>query len=274
MSTWILVVGCAGAAGWLSVPALRHRSGATAGGGAARLRAAAGHAARHRAARAAAWSAAPVALITTVAVLPGALVPALVGGLLSAAAARRWRAARRSRRRDAARDHDVRLLRALAAELRSGQSPTSAILAVARDADATDLAAGLQAAAQTEALGGDPSAVLTGASGRAAALGAAWTVSRRTGAPLAAPVRRIADAAAADLRIAREVDAALASARSSAQLLALLPLAGALLGALSGAGSLQVLVTTGVGQACLLAGVLLDLAGLHWLDRLAARAAR
>ena len=104
---------------------------------------------------------------------------------------------------------------------------------------------------------------------RRAALAAAWSVCQRSGSSLAAPVGRLAEGAAAELRVEREADAALASARSSARLLAVLPLAGAVLGQLSGSGSLRVLLTTGVGQACLVVGVALDLAGLAWLERLA-----
>ena len=104
----------------------------------------------------------------------------------------------------------------------------------------------------------------------AAAVGAAWAVCQQTGARLAAPVARIAQGAAADLRIARETDAALAGARSSAHLLAALPIAGVVLGAISGTKSVHVLLSTSVGQLCLLLGVSLDLAGLAWLDRLAA----
>ncbi len=205
----------------------------------------------------------------------GLLVPALVGIGVAVVAGRRWRAARARRAAVAAREAEVRLLRALASELRAGLSPGEALRAVADDGEpAGGLAAQLAAAAATDGLGGDPVPVLAAASGSGPALAATWSVSRRTGAPLAEPVRRIAEAAAAELRLGREVEAALASARSSAQLLALLPLAGAALGALSGAGTVRVLLTSGPGQACLLIGVLLDLAGLTWLDRLAARAGR
>ena len=129
------------------------------------------------------------------------------------------------------------------------------------------------AAAASESLGGDPARMLMDAAepgSATAALAAAWTVSRRTGARLAAPVGRIAAGAAADLRIRREANAALAGARSSAHLLAILPVAGIGLGAVSGTGSIRVLLTTPIGQVCLAAGVALDLAGLLWLDRLAA----
>ena len=92
---------------------------------------------------------------------------------------------------------------------------------------------------------------------------------QRSGSSLAAPVKRIADGAAAQLRVEREAEAALASARASARLLAVLPFVGVALAQLSGAGAARVLLTTGLGQACLAVGTGLDLAGLAWLDRLA-----
>jgi tight adherence protein B len=260
---------CAGAAGWLADPE--------------RLPSPAGWSRRVRRLVVAGAAVAGGVAGLAVGLLPRYLVPAAVFCGLAVVATRRVRAARAARQAAANREQDVRTLRALAAELRGGLSPVEAMRAVVQDAGAwlpprpasgpTVLAA-LGPAAATEALGGDPAPVLARAQECGPALAAAWTVSRRTGAALAAPVRRIADAAAADLQVAREVEASLASARSSAQLLALLPLAGAALGALSGAGTLRVLLGTGLGQACLLLGVLLDLAGLAWLDRLAARAAR
>jgi tight adherence protein B len=127
-------------------------------------------------------------------------------------------------------------------------------------------------AAAADASGGDAALALRGESApgtAAGALAAAWAVCQRSGTSLAAPVKRIADGAAADLRVERETDAALASARASARLLAVLPFAGVLLGQLSGTGSVEVLLSTGLGQACLVGGMILDLAGLAWLDRLA-----
>ena len=270
---------CAAGAGWLLVPPGRGGSVRQTWRGlpARRSRSASGH---RRTALIAGGTAAGVGMLAA-----GLVVPAAVGVGVAVVAWRRWHAARARRGEVTARESEVRLLRALAAELRAGLSPGEALRAVADDGDSANgaadngdaadgLAAQLAAAAATDGLGGDPVPVLVAAAGSGPALAATWSVSRRTGAPLAEPVRRIAEAAAAELRLSREVDAALASARSSAQLLALLPLVGAALGALSGAGTVRVLLTTAPGQACLLLGVLLDLAGLAWLDRLAARAGR
>jgi tight adherence protein B len=204
-------------------------------------------------------------------------IPAITAAMGGAVLARRFRAARSRREALRQRGADVVVLRALAAELRTGLSPVAALQASAdAGSDRADHVLGqrMRAAAAAERFGGDPAARLRegGAATLAgAALAAVWSASRLTGASLAAPVARIAAAAAADHRAVREAQAALASARSSARLLATLPLIGALLGAVSGAGSLHVLFATGPGQACLLVGAVLDLVGLAWLDRLAAR---
>jgi tight adherence protein B len=200
-------------------------------------------------------------------------VPGIALGLLVLVLARRAAAARGRRQARAVRIQDLAALRALASELVSGLPPPIALRMAGGSAEA---AVGLRRrmldAAAADSSGGDPAAVLLAgapAGTAEAALAAAWSVCQRSGSSLAAPVHRLAESAAAQLRIEREAEAALASARSSAQLLAVLPLAGVVLGQVSGSGSLQVLLTTGVGQACLVAGGALDLAGLAWLDRLA-----
>jgi tight adherence protein B len=189
------------------------------------------------------------------------------------------------RRRSAARElrvhqlqdrEDVQALRALAAELRSGLPPPDALRTTAGGGSLGGLRKRMLAAAVADKLGGDPAQALgEGAEPGSAAGGvaAAWAVCQVTGASLAGPVTRIADAAASALVLAREADAALASARSSARLLAVLPVAGVAIGSLSGTGALRVLVATAPGQLCLLAGVALEFAGLAWLDRLAGAAA-
>jgi tight adherence protein B len=200
-------------------------------------------------------------------------VPGIVAALTARVLTRRIGAARRRRRAHAGRVADLAALRALASELVGGQPPGAALrLAAGAPDSAGGLRARMLAAAAADELGGDPAAVLRAeAAGgtSAAALAAAWSVCQRSGSSLAAPVHRLAEGATAELRVEREAEAALASARSSAQLLAVLPLVGVALGQLSGSGSARVLLTTGIGQACLVMGALLDLAGLAWLDRLA-----
>jgi tight adherence protein B len=200
-------------------------------------------------------------------------VPGVVAALTGFALSRRVAAARRRRMARAARVADLSALRAFAAELASGLPPADALrMAVGPDESQDGLRRRMLSAAAADRAGGEAAEALRGDAppgSPAAALAAAWSVCQLSGTSLAGPVKRLAEGAAADLRLEREADAALASARASARLLAVLPLAGVLLGQLSGTGSVRVLLTTGVGQACLVVGTVLDLAGLAWLDRLA-----
>ena len=79
-------------------------------------------------------------------------------------------------------------------------------------------------------------------------LGVGWQVSHRTGIRLAPVASKLAATVRADADRRRELRAALAGARSSARLLASLPLAGMLLGAVVGARPHEVLLTTHPGS--------------------------
>ena len=106
-------------------------------------------------------------------------------------------------------------------------------------------------------------------SGAVRQIGVAWRVSADTGAPLAVSLDRLAAAAAEAAATARTVRASLAGPRMTARLLALLPVAGLVLAALSGTNPLAVLLGTPPGRLCLVVGVLLDVTGLLWIERLA-----
>jgi tight adherence protein B len=213
-----------------------------------------------------------IAVLLGVAVLTGP-VPGIVVAAAGFVLRRRAAAARRRKQAHVTRVADLAALRALAAELDSGLPPAEALRIAAGTAPAVDgLGRRLLDAAEAEVSGGDAAQVLSGraAPGTSqAALAAAWSVCHRSGSSLAVPVKRIAEGAAAELRVEREAEAALASARASARLLAVLPLAGVALAQLSGTGAARVLLTSGLGQACLVIGTGLDLAGMAWLDRLA-----
>jgi tight adherence protein B len=222
-----------------------------------------------------AWAIVAIAAAGVLLALTGP-IPASVMAIAGYALTRRVNAGRSRRLAREARVQDLAALRALSAELASGLPPAAAFRMVGGDpASAAGLRRRLLAAAGADSLGGDPADVLRAGStpgSPAAALAAAWSICRRSGTSLAAPAHRIAESAAAELRVEREAETALASARSSSHLLAALPMAGVLLGQLSGSESLRVLFTTGPGQLCLMCGAALDLAGLAWLDRLAAGA--
>ena len=210
---------------------------------------------------------------------PGWLVAALAGGtalvlsgtpvlaLTSAVAAGTAVSVvgRRTARRQADRAHRLArdLLAGLAAELRSGASPRTALTSVAAELPEVTAAA--------RSPGRDVATVLRQHAGRAGLeplgdLAAAWVVVERSGAPLAPAVARLAAAARADEAVRQELAAALAGPRASAVLLSLLPGFGVLLGSALGADPVDVLVGTGPGRLALLGGTLLVAAGVRWTE--------
>ncbi|MBD3758082.1 MULTISPECIES: type II secretion system F family protein [unclassified Microbacterium] len=99
----------------------------------------------------------------------------------------------------------------------------------------------------------------------------AWRVSETVGAPLAASLRRFAEA----LRDAQEsrddVAVALADPAATARLVAWLPLAAVVLGVALGF-DVAVVLAQPAGIACLVAGGMLMLVARRWTSRLVARA--
>lgn len=152
--------------------------------------------------------------------------------------------------------------------------PTPAVRAVASQV----VAAGRRGIAPARALRGvvlaDP-----GRRGRqrgcaaAVHLAVAVDVSERTGAATAPTLQRFAAALRADERAARERSAALAGPQTTAAVLAVLPLAGLLLGAVMGGHPWHALLATPVGRGCLGLGGLLWFVGRRWTASLVRRAA-
>jgi Flp pilus assembly protein TadB len=99
---------------------------------------------------------------------------------------------------------------------------------------------------------------------------AALVIARDTGAPLAELLERIEEQHRAAARLATRAAAEAAGARATAFLLLVLPAGGVALGHLIGVRALPVLLGTAVGGACALGAVLLQLAGLAWVARIAA----
>lgn len=99
-------------------------------------------------------------------------------------------------------------------------------------------------------------------------LAAAAEVVRRSGAPAAAIFDGIGDGLLAQIAESDEREIALAGPRTTARVLAALPLIGLLLGAVLGVNTLGVLLGTGPGIACLLAGAGFWWAGRTWTARL------
>lgn len=219
------------------------------------------------------WLLAPLVLL----LLLGGLVPAVLG-VVGAVVARRWWAGR-VRARTAARERAtaVEACGALAGELRAGRRPDEALAAAGQVATGPSGAA-LRAAAAAAGLGGDvPAALVASAVSSAVpevlrALAACWTVCAATGSGLAGAVERLEEGLRAEQAQRRALAAELAGPRATAALLAGLPLIGLLLAAALGADPLQVLLHTPLGLVCLVVGIGLDLLGVLWTSRLAARA--
>ncbi len=205
------------------------------------------------------------------------MLPLVVAGLVVVGTAVRIR--RRAGRRAAVRRGEQRtidVLRGLAGELQAGASPSAALAAVLEDGsdgaldrngDRADDLASLELARAARAPTDLAAATVLRAAPTAGlrALGACWWLSARCGTPLAVAAQRLAVVATRQAATAADVDATLAGPRLTGRLLAGLPVAGLLLG---GRSAPAVLVGTPLGRTCLVAGVLLDAAGLLWIDRL------
>jgi tight adherence protein B len=201
----------------------------------------------------------PVPLLAGVAAVP------LVGRML------RRRAGRAGAERAAAAV--AALCATLAGDLRAGRPPHLALADAVESAgwpESAELAAAARLLLSAARFGGDVPQALRAATGRGeglhglAAVGACWQVAVDGGAGLAAALDRVAGALRAEADQREDLRAQLAGPRSTAVLLALLPVFGLVLGSGLGADPSAVLLHTPVGLACLLAGVLLEWAGLAW----------
>jgi tight adherence protein B len=101
-----------------------------------------------------------------------------------------------------------------------------------------------------------------------AALAACWQVAEG-GAGMTAAIGELADGLRTDRTQRRELDAELAGIRTSARMLALLPVAGLIIGSGMGVSPVSVLLHTGIGETCLLLGIAFVLGGVLWMDRIA-----
>jgi tight adherence protein B len=257
--TGLLPAALAGSAVWLAVPA-------ASGLGLARL-----DSGRPLARR---LPAPPVAVPCTAGILllliSGGPVAAAVGMVAVAVALRLRGEAAHGRRLTRQRQSMILLCEGLAAELRSGRPALDALAAAGSGVDEFRETVG-QVVVRGR-LGGDVGRALREVAtcpGPLADLACCWQVTGSTGAGLAAGVESLV----AGLRVAEstrgEVSVALSGPRATARLLAGLPFLGLLLGAGLGLSPVHVLLHTGAGSACLLLGLLADLLGLLWTDRLA-----
>jgi len=207
----------------------------------------------------------PVALLLS-SVLPPVLLVA--GTVLVAGGRLLWRQRRRRREAGTSAGLALEACELIAAEVAAGQPPAAAL------GHAAQVWPPLRRAADTAALGGDVAGVLRGlASGPGASqlrlVAAAWEVVHRSGGGLADALARVCGSLRADRATLRVVEGELASARATARLVAALPLFALLLSSGAGAGAWAFLSATPLGWACLVGGLLLGLAGLAWIERIA-----
>lgn len=170
---------------------------------------------------------------------PGAslVLPLMAGAAAGGTAGRMFGAALTRRRRDRTAAAQVEAIAAVAAEVRAGQRPDAALAAAGLD---------------------DVPPAIT----------AIWTLSERSGAPVATVLDRVEDDLRSRVRQRQAVGAQLAGARSTALLLAGLPAVGIGMGAAMGAAPLSTLFGSRVGQLALLVGIVLDCSGVLWSARI------
>ncbi|AJP02629.1 membrane protein [Streptomyces cyaneogriseus subsp. noncyanogenus] len=268
---------CLGAAVW---PALEWQAGRRrarllfAGGGAA----GGGPPAAHRVAAGlrrirwrarAEWWAVAAGLVS--AVLGASVLPAVAGAAGVPVLRRMRRAAALRRARERRADAVIALCSAVAGEVRAGRQPGEALLYAAREGEVLgDGQATVLAAAR---FGGDVPGALAAAARQPGAggllgLAACWRVAVDRGAGLAAGLDRLEGALRAERDQRADLRAQVAGARATAVMLAGLPALGLLLGTALGADPLHVLLHTGAGLGCLLAGAVLEGLGMWWAMRI------
>ena len=211
------------------------------------------------------------ALSTVLAARPHVLVLAAVASGITAATVRLRRSGGERILRSRRRRQVIDLCDALVAELLAGQPVASALRQAVSDWPELDVVA---AAA---ALGGDVPSVLRVQARRPGAeplthVAAGWEVAQRSGAGLAEVLDRLSLALRSDEDVRLEITGSLGPARSTARLLAVLPVVGAALGMSLGADPLDVLLGSMLGAGCLAVGAVLAVAGLFWVERIAAAA--
>lgn len=219
------------------------------------------------------WGA-PIALaaaitLTSVADRPHVVVLGLVVIAVSWALVQLSRRGRARKAQASRRSNAIDLCDALVAELRAGQPPATAL----REAVAEWPQ--LQSLSAVAAVGGDVPSALRSLAQRPGAeplghIAAGWDVAHRSGAGLADVLDRLSTAMRDDEDVRLEITGALGPPRATARLLAVLPAFGALLGIGLGADPLGVLLGSMVGALCLAIGAALAIAGLFWVERIAA----
>jgi tight adherence protein B len=213
---------------------------------------------------------AAVAIGTVGSLVTHSMLPAPLA--LFAAVPVRSRIARaKSREAEAAqRSAVVELCAALRSELQAGRQPSSAFAeAIWCRPELRDLAESFCSPEPQRS----PADFLTAAAhtpGREglASLAACWRAAEMHGVSLTGAVSGIDDGLRAEQSRRLNLATELASTRSTIAMLGVLPVLGLALGAALGVDPVRTLLSRPAGQACLIVGCLLELAGFRWTDRL------
>jgi tight adherence protein B len=214
------------------------------------------------------WLCLPVAGV--VAVLGESVIPLVLGAVAVPVVGRGLRTRESGRARERRGDRVIALCGAVSGELRAGSQPGQALFVAAADTGGLGEAeAEVLAAAR---FGGDVPTALHRAAREPGAEGlvgvaVCWQVAVGSGAGLAAGLDRLEAALRADRERRELLRARLSGAWSTVGLLALLPVAGVLIGSAMGADPLRVLLHTPLGLGCLVVGGVLEAAGLLWARR-------
>lgn len=173
----------------------------------------------------------------------------------------------RDRQRNREKATVAHAARTLALLMQAGQVPTGALEDAATDCPV------LSSAALTGRLGGDVAAALRDAGQQPGREGlkrvaAAWRVSERTGAPVAAVLARVAENLRQERHLASVVTSELASARASGRIMALLPFVAVAVGTVVGANPIAFLFGSWAGEGVFVAGTGLAAVGVVWTERI------